>query len=149
MTELRVLYHDLVRFETELWTAIDARLRANCDMQLTWFEIMQLLRHREGQRVHDVAREFVITVGGASKVIDRIEAAGLCRRVPNPNDRRSTLIVLTAAGKARVDETAPVFEDELARRFSAILGSAELDRMAAGLRLLRSASDTDDRSKIV
>lgn len=140
MTDVRMLYHDMVRFETELWAAVDARLRSDCDLPLTWFEIMQLLRHREGQRVQDVAEEFVITVGGASKVIDRIEKAGYCRRVPNPHDRRSTLIVLTPVGKTKVDEAAPVFEDELARRFSSVLGPAELDRLAAGLRLLRSAA---------
>ncbi|MBD8519190.1 MarR family transcriptional regulator [Plantibacter sp. CFBP 8804] len=146
MTDLRVLYHDLVRFETELWAGVDARLRSDCDLQLTWFEIMQLLRHREGQRVQDVAEEFVITVGGASKVIDRIEKAGFCRRVPNPHDRRSALIVLTSAGTTKVDDAAPVFEDELAQRFSSVLGPAELDRMATGLRLLRSATDVADRS---
>lgn len=144
MTDLRVLYHDLVRFETELWAGVDARLRSDCDLSLTWFEIMQLLRHREGQRVNDVAEEFVITVGGASKVIDRIEKAGFCRRVPNPHDRRSALIVLTPSGKTKVDEAAPVFEGELARRFSAVLGPTELDRMAAGLRLLRSGTDVAD-----
>lgn len=140
MTDVRMLYHDLVRFETELWAAVDARLRLDCDLPLTWFEIMQLLRHREGQRVQDVAEEFVITVGGASKVIDRIEKAGYCRRVPNPHDRRSALIVLTPAGTTKVDEAAPVFEDELTHRFSSVLGPSELDRMAAGLRLLRSAT---------
>lgn len=140
MTDVRMLYHDLVRFETELWAAVDARLRSDCDLPLTWFEIMQLLRHCEGQRVQDVAEEFVITVGGASKVIDRIENAGFCRRVPNPHDRRSTLIVLTPAGKKKADEAAPAFEDELAHRFSSVLGPAELDRMATGLRLLRSAT---------
>nr|WP_244631983.1 MarR family transcriptional regulator [Plantibacter sp. CFBP 8804] len=140
------MYHDLVRFETELWAGVDARLRSDCDLQLTWFEIMQLLRHREGQRVQDVAEEFVITVGGASKVIDRIEKAGFCRRVPNPHDRRSALIVLTSAGTTKVDDAAPVFEDELAQRFSSVLGPAELDRMATGLRLLRSATDVADRS---
>ena len=146
MLDLKLLYHDLVRFETELWAAVDSRLRSECDLPLTWFEIMQFLsRRREGQRVHDVAREFVITVGGASKAIDRIENAAYCRRVPNPNDRRSALVALTAAGKAKVDEAIPVFEDELAGRFSAVLGPAELDRMAIGLRLLRSATSADNR----
>jgi len=135
MTDLQVLYHDLVRFETELWAALDARLRSDCNLPLTW----KLLRHRDGQRVHDVAEEFVITVGGASKIIDRIELAGLCRRVPNPRDRRSVLIVLTPEGTGKVDAATAVFDDELARRFGAVLGPVELDRMAAGLRLLRSA----------
>ncbi|AXK44852.1 MarR family winged helix-turn-helix transcriptional regulator [Brachybacterium saurashtrense] len=140
MTDLKRLYHDLVRFETELWAAVDARLRRDCDLQLTWFEIMQLLDHRPGLRVQDIATEFVITVGGTSKVVDRIEKAGYCRRKPNPHDRRSALLVLTSTGKEKLGLAAPVFEDELERRFGAVLGGAELDRMATGLKLLRAGA---------
>lgn len=145
MTDLKVLYHDLVRFETELWAGMDKRLRRDCNLQLTWFEIMQLLGNRSGIRVQDVAAEFVITVGGTSKVVDRIEKAGFCRRIPNPNDRRSALLALTSSGREKLEQAAPVFEDELARIFRATLGDAELQRMAAGLKLLRvSVPAVDD-----
>lgn len=145
MTDLKALFHDLVQLEITLWSAVDARLRAECGLQLTWFEIMQLLHDRDGLRVHDVAQEFTITVGGASKVIDRIEQAGYCRRTPNPNDRRSALLTLTTTGKAKVVEALPVFEEELTVRFSNVLGPAELERLAAGLRLLRSSAFSDER----
>lgn len=145
MTDLKVLFHDLVQWEIALWAAVDTRLRSDCDLQLTWFEIMQLLRDRDGLRIYDVAQEFGITMGGTSKVVDRIEQAGYCLRSPNPNDRRSALLALTATGKAKVDEAIPVFEDELAQRFSTVLGPGELQRMAAGLRLLRASSLPGDR----
>ncbi|MEV4954016.1 MarR family winged helix-turn-helix transcriptional regulator [Paenarthrobacter nitroguajacolicus] len=144
--DLKTLYHDLVRFETELWASLDQRLRQDCNLQLTWFEIMQLLGNRSGLRVQDVATEFVITVGGTSKVIDRIEKAGFCRRIPNPNDRRSALLALSPLGREKLEQATPIFEDELARTFRATLGDAELRRMAAGLKLLRvNASTVDDR----
>jgi MarR family transcriptional regulator, organic hydroperoxide resistance regulator len=149
MTDLKRLYHDLVRFETELWAAVDARLRRDCELRLTWFEIMQLLGGRDGLRVQDVATEFVITVGGTSKVVDRIEEAGLCRRVPNPNDRRSALLALTPKGQEKLEHAVPVFEDELARRFSAVLGGAELDRMATGLKLLRASAFAGEENPTV
>lgn len=148
MTDLKELYHDLVRFETELWAAVDARLRRECDLQLTWFEIMQLLGRRSGLRVQDVANEFVISVGGTSKVIDRIEKGGFCRRMPNPNDRRSALLALTAAGQEALDRAVPIFEDELALRFRSTLGAGELDRMAAGLKLLRASAFAGDEKLI-
>jgi DNA-binding MarR family transcriptional regulator len=146
MTDLKWLYHDLVRFETELWASLDARLQRDCDLQLTWFEIMQLLGRRPGVRVQDVATEFVISVGGTSKVVDRIEKAGFCRRMPNPNDRRSALLSLTPTGEEKVAQAVPVFEDELERRFASVLGTSALDRMATGLKLLRaSAFDSDEQ----
>lgn len=137
MADLKRLYHDLVRFETELWTAMDARLRSECGLPLTWFEIMYLLRREPRQRVHDVALTFAITVGGVSKVIDKIEGAGFCRRVPNPEDRRSSFLELTATGTACVDTALPVFEDELSQRFRSVLDDADLDAVERGLQILR------------
>jgi DNA-binding MarR family transcriptional regulator len=137
MADLKRLYHDLVRFETELWATLDARLKSECGLPLTWFEIMYLLQREPRQRVHDVAATFAITVGGVSKVIDKIEGAGFCRRVPNPEDRRSSLLELTSTGTACVDVALPVFEDELRLRFSSVLDDAGLEAVEHGLRLLR------------
>ncbi|MEW9870835.1 MarR family winged helix-turn-helix transcriptional regulator [Arthrobacter sp. HS15c] len=137
MAELKDLYHDLVRFETELWAALDARLRRDCELQLTWFEVMQFLSLKPRRRVHDIAKEFAISAGGVSKVIDRIEEAGYCHRVRNPDDRRSSLLELTKSGELKLRAAMPAFEDELERRFSAVLGHAELERMSLNLKLLR------------
>lgn len=140
MPDLKGLYHQLVRFETELWAVVDARLRRECELPLTWFEILQSLGRHPRPRVQDLATEFVITVGGTSKVVDRIEQAGLLRRVANPTDRRSSLLELTRRGRERLADAVPVFEDELALRFRALAGGAELDRLEAGLRLLRATA---------
>jgi hypothetical protein len=45
--------------------------------------------------VFDIAEELSLTVGGTSKLVDRIEAAGHCVRRANPDDRRSSIIELT------------------------------------------------------
>lgn len=146
MADLKRLYHDVVRFEIELWAAVDTRLRTDCDLLLTWFEIMQLLGREPRQRVQDIATEFSISVGGTSKVVDRIVVAGFCRRLPNPQDGRSALLELTEAGQRKLAEAVPVFEDELAIRFRSVLGEGELERLALSLRLLRaSAFAADDR----
>ena len=98
MTDLKTLFHELIRFETELWNAIDTRLRSGHDLPLTWFEPMQVMARYPVCRVYDIAGELSITPGGTSKLVDRIEAAGLCCRKANPADRRSHLIELTPAG---------------------------------------------------
>lgn len=139
MTDLRLVYSDLVRFETELWGAVDARLQAACDLQLTWFEIMRLLDERAGCRVLDLAEEFRITVGGTSKVVDRIEAAGYCRRRANPGDRRSSIVELTASGRRVLAKAAKVFDDELEIRLGSVLTERSLKQLAATLADLRAA----------
>src|SRR6516165_10084105 len=94
MTDLKKLFSELIRFETELWNAIDARLRAEFDLPLSRFEPMQIIGRRGACRVNDIAEELVITVGGTSKLVDRIQAAGHCRRRSNPHDGRSSIIEL-------------------------------------------------------
>jgi hypothetical protein len=55
-------------------------------------------------RREEVADDIAITVGEASKVIDRWERAELVRRVSNPSDRRSSLLQRTVPGSAALSE---------------------------------------------
>ncbi|WIX92080.1 MarR family transcriptional regulator [Amycolatopsis sp. DG1A-15b] len=139
MVDLKLVFHELVKVQIELWDAIDARLRSECDLQLTWFEVMRLLARLPEARVQDIAAEFSITVGGTSKVVDRLEAAGLCRRRPNPTDRRSSVIELTAKGRRLLGKATVVFEDELQVRLGDVLPERSLDQFRQTLTTLRRA----------
>jgi len=147
MTELLVLFHQLVRFETELWNAIDARLRAEFDLPLSRLEPMQVIARRPSCRVYDIAEELSITIGGTSKLVDRIEAAGYCVRRANPDDRRSSIIELTTAGRRVLSKATKVFEDELQTRIGSAVPLRSLQQFYATLVKLRSANiDAGERS---
>jgi DNA-binding MarR family transcriptional regulator len=139
MTDVESLFSDLIRLETELWEAIEARLLAEFGLPLSQFEPMQVMGRLESCRVLDIATELSITVGGVSKLVDRIEAAGYCTRRPNPADRRSSIIELTPPGQRMLQEASLVFRDELERRVQSVLRPGELAELAATIRLLRSA----------
>ncbi len=47
----------------------------------------------------------MISSGGMTNRLDRLEAAGLVERRPDPNDRRGKLIGLTASGRRLIDDT--------------------------------------------
>src|SRR3984885_15863271 len=99
MPDLRGLFNDLIRYEIELWDAVDARLKSEFGLPLTHFEPMSVMDRIAGCRVYDIANELGITTGGTSKLVDRIEASGYCRRLPNPADRRSSLLAPTPEGR--------------------------------------------------
>ncbi|WNM35735.1 MarR family transcriptional regulator [Streptomyces sp. Li-HN-5-11] len=139
MIDLERLHQDLVRLETELWNTLDARLRVENGLPLTWFMVMRYLAQRPGLRIQDIAHEFAITAGGTSKVIDRIEAAGYCRRRPHPNDRRSAVVELTPDGLNVVSRAAEGFEAELRRQVGSAASEQSLTQFAATLSALRSA----------
>jgi DNA-binding MarR family transcriptional regulator len=62
--------------------------------------VLRFIELTDDCRVGDIARELVITVGAASKSVDRLESSGWVVRLPNPRYRRSSLLELTDAGPA-------------------------------------------------
>ncbi len=139
MTDLRALFDDLIRFEIELWNAIDARMKSEFGLPLTHFEPMQVIDRVPGCRVYDIASELRITTGGTSKLVDRIEASGYCRRLPNPDDRRSSLLELTPEGRRMLAAAGAAFDEELRRRLGAALPERTLRQFAVTLARLRRA----------
>jgi MarR family transcriptional regulator, organic hydroperoxide resistance regulator len=139
MSDLRHVFSELIRFEIELWNAVDARLKREFDLPLTHFEPMSVMDRLPKCRVYDIASELGITTGGTSKLVDRIEASGYCRRLPNPEDRRSSLLELTPAGKRLFAEAGEAFDDELERRLGAAVPERTLRQFGATLTRLRAA----------
>lgn len=144
MTELRRIYSDLIRLETELWDAVDRRLREECGLSMGGFDVMQIVARTPGCRVYDIARELSITVGGTSKAVDRIEAAGHLARNANPGDRRSSIIELTTAGTSLLAKAGQVVDDELAQRLGSELTPAELDQLSALIARIRARTRMRD-----
>jgi DNA-binding MarR family transcriptional regulator len=145
MSELARLFDELIRLETELWNGVQARLRADHDLALSWFEPMQVIERTADCRVHDIATALSITVGGTSKLIDRIENAGYCQRRANPNDRRSSIIDLTPPGRRLLTKATDAFEDELTIRLGSVLSSKSLDQFTHALTKLRSSNLAADQ----
>ncbi|MBO0981829.1 MarR family winged helix-turn-helix transcriptional regulator [Microbacterium sp. SD291] len=101
MDEAEVIFLErVVSFETRLWNRIDRELASAGKPSLsTLLSLRTLARFGHEGRVHDLSTALSITVGAASKLVDRMERAGLARRRPHPGDRRSSLIELTAQGE--------------------------------------------------
>ena len=140
MSDLRWLFNDLIRFEIELWNAVDARLKGEFGLPLTHFEPMSVIDRIPGCRVYDIANELGITTGGTSKLVDRIEASGYCRRLPNPDDRRSSLLELTEEGRRLLAKAGAALDEELQRRLGSALPERTLRQFASTLTRLRAAS---------
>jgi DNA-binding MarR family transcriptional regulator len=77
----------------------------------------------------------MISSGGMTNRLDRLERAGLVERRPDPSDRRGKLIALTDAGKRVIDETIGrhVANEE---RLLSVLTAAEQEKLNSLLRKL-------------
>ncbi len=146
MTDLTALFTDLVRLETRLYNALDARLKAEHDLPLGQFEFLRFIASRDSARVFDLAGEMAITVGATSKAVDRLESAGRIRRTANPADRRSSLVEITAAGRRALETATPTVEAELQTWIGSVLPASVLDQLATNLSMLRQRAELDPRT---
>lgn len=146
--DLLALFGDLVRLETDLWNRLDARLREDHGCSLATLDAMRVIAQTEQCRVAELARDLSITVGGASKAVDRIQRAGWCTRDANPRDGRSQILDLTPDGRAVLASGTRTLAEALHVELTGI-DPDELRQLAATLaRLRRSVPPTQPSETI-
>ena len=125
----------LVRYEVALWGAVDHELGRHDQIGLGQLHALRVLDRYDGRaRVHDLSCDIGITVGAASKLVDRLERDGLATRSPNPANRRSSLIALTATGQQALASAMEVCSSAVARA----VGEENVEVLTAALQRLRS-----------
>jgi DNA-binding MarR family transcriptional regulator len=104
-------------------------LRVEHGTTLPRFDVMAALwRRREGVTMTELSRMLLVSNGNATTVVDRLEADGLVRRTPRPNDRRTVQVALTDEGVRVFEKLAAGHEAEVSRLFGH-LDEADLDRL--------------------
>jgi DNA-binding MarR family transcriptional regulator len=128
----------LVRYEVALWHAVDLELDRQGQISLGQLHALRVLARYDGEaRVQDLSGDIGITVGAASKLVDRLERDGLAVRSPNPANRRSSLITLTTAGRQALARAAAVFGAAVAEA----IGQEDVEPLTAALRRLHARLD--------
>lgn len=118
------------------------RALARFDLSLWQFDVLAALR-RSGPPFRlsptQLTQLVTLTSGAMTNRLDRLEELALVKRETDPDDRRGVLIVLTPAGRSRVDEAITARLEE-ARRNLAELPPAQKKKLAAMLRILLIAN---------
>jgi MarR family multiple antibiotic resistance transcriptional regulator len=136
-------FADLVRCETRLYNQFNDELRAVHGLVTSQYEFLRYLRDHERPRTTDVAAEFAIGVGAVSKFVDRLEARGWLIRMPNPANRRSTILTLTDEGRTLIDAADKTFQMRLAEILAAAATPEQIAVSASVLARLRSTLERD------
>ena len=113
-------------------------LFADAGLQPGEFDVLATLRRSGAPYMLSPTRLYeaaMISSGGMTNRIDRLERAGLIERRPDPNDRRGKLIALTATGRRVIDETITRHVANEQRLLS-VLTTAEQEKLNALLRKL-------------
>ncbi len=125
------------RLQSRFEDALEENFTAH-DLTGTGYGVLSVLIRRG--EPHEVAQRDLPdllqrTPGTVSLRLDKMEQQGLIERVADPGDRRSAVIRLTEAGRARFNETTPAHL-AIQDRMLAALAPAERDDLARLLRKL-------------
>lgn len=74
------------------------------------FDVLATMRRQAGGEsinIRELQRSMMLSSGGTTKRLDRLEKAGHIERLPDPNDRRGVLIRLTSEGLVLIDDILP------------------------------------------
>jgi DNA-binding MarR family transcriptional regulator len=111
---------------------IEAELQAHAQISHVEFEVLLRLSFAEGgrMRLQDLTAQSILSQSGVSRVVDRLERAGLVRRARASEDRRGADAILTEAGAARFRSAAQQHIAFVRATFLRHCSEAELQCMA-------------------
>lgn len=117
-------------------SAVEAHARADVarhGLTLAEFGILEALFHKGPMLLGEVQRKILVSSGGVTYLMDRLESKGLVERRACPRDRRASYAALTPDGEALIETIFPEHAHALA---NALAGLHPAEQEEA-LRLLR------------
>ena len=120
---------------------IEARLAEAGLPALSWYDVLWALERAEDRRLRmsDLADMTVLSRSNLTRLVDRLESAGLVARVRAEEDRRGAFAVMTAEGMAMRRKMWPLYSAAIKELFEDHIGSREATQMGDTLRRILDA----------
>ena len=117
----------LVAAHASLLRRLDRELEAEHGISMAWYEVLlRLQRAPEGHlTMSELAGSVFLTPSGLTRLVDRMEAAGLVERAACPSDRRVSWAVITAEGRALLRRASVTHLRGIQRHFGRLLDDHE------------------------
>ena len=108
----RQAINHILHFSFALKAEIESRLNDELSIGLADHEGLINIRFEKDElKMSDLADRLVLSRGGVTKLVDRLEAAGYVRRMPSADDRRVTIIEITEAGLDLVTRSRQIIDE--------------------------------------
>ncbi len=96
-------------------------------------------------RMSELADTLLLSRGGATRLVARLEEAGLVEREIPPDNRRATYAVLTDKGRAAIEAAEPVLKQAVADHYTVHLDDGEIAAVRnVSLKILRETGSNCD-----
>jgi DNA-binding MarR family transcriptional regulator len=117
----------------------NARMTA-AGLSLARFRVLDALHSAGRMRMNELSAALGVVPRTVTTIIDAVEKEGMARRLPDPADRRATLLELTPEGLSQLRRLRALHDSAAAELFD-VLTAAEKDQLARILRRLQAAAD--------
>lgn len=140
-TSASPLFSALIRAEVRAWNSVETALsRAGNPLSLGRFLVLRTVKDTPSCRIQEVASSQGITLGAASRLVDRLHRDSLLTRTRCTHDRRATILTVTEAGLAHLEAAAQIVEAAQENIFSE-LSCAQREQLALALPLVGQSGD--------
>jgi DNA-binding MarR family transcriptional regulator len=121
-------WHALLQVSSRVVAELDRRLDLEHRMSVREFDVLINLDNAAGGglRMTDLADAVMLSSGGLTRLVGRLEQRGLLRREPDPSDGRGSLASLTDTGRARLAEARTTHDAVIRELLGATLSQTEL-----------------------
>lgn len=127
------------RFAYVLGRAIERE----CAISYAMFEVLLLLGQTDGAAsMREIAQARVLTTGGVTRLVDRMQVRGLVLRTVDRADRRIHLVALTEAGETALVHAARVHAANVERYVLGALPPAQRETLLEALAALSRSART-------
>ena len=136
------VWRDLLRAHVALTSILEKELDEERQLPLTWYDVLVNLNAAGGRlRMQELARSVLLSKSGLTRLVDRMETAGLVTRQACSVDRRGTEAVMTEEGERALREAAPIHIRGVEEHFATHLDDEELSVMSRALAKLLDANE--------
>ncbi len=113
---------------------LGSELERDAGIPMRWFDVLiHLDEAQRGIPMSELAARIFYSKSGLTRVVDRMEATGLVRRVRPEHDRRTILVTLTGAGKETLERARHHHGQGVDKHFSRHLTKSDADALALAL----------------
>ena len=117
-----------------LLDVLDAELEQAVGIPQRWYDVLVHLEESpHGIPMNELAERILYSKSGFTRVVDRMQEAGLVRRDRLENDRRTIPIVLTDKGTKTLERARRYHRDGIQRHFSQHLTNADIKALTRAL----------------
>jgi len=118
---------------------LDGELERDAGLPMRWYDVLvQLEDAPDGLRMNELAERILYSKSGFTRVVDKMEAAGLVRRVRPEHDRRSVFVLLTDQGRETMQRARRHHRHGIEEHFSRHLADTDIRALTRALEKISS-----------